>query len=344
MDLEQRLDGRTTLVTGADGFVGSHLVDELLSHGCEVHALTRATSSCGLRNIDHNLDEITLHRGDLRDKKSIRTALSALEGSGDIIIFHLGAQSNVGESWERPFETVETNVIATLNLLQSCIDLDLDVSAFDMAGTSEEYGDVDGKAGAVELDEDSPTRPKSIYATSKLAADFLTKNYFDAYGFPGVTTRMFNAFGPRQTPRCITGTVITQALCRDSVELGALHPKRDMLYVEDGILAHIHVALDGEPGSRYVFGYGDTTSIREWVDRILDVGEQEGYWEEVGIESDDDRLRPGKSDVQALLADNSTMNDLSGWEPRVGWDEGIRRTIDWYAENKDRWWTRVDWR
>jgi len=271
----------------------------------------------------------------------------------DIILFHLGAQAHVGESWERPYETIDTNVNGTLNLLQAVVDLDLDLTKFDTAGTSEEYGNIDGKIaekheyiedGRVILSERSPVNPTSVYATSKLAADFLTMNYHDAYGLPGVTTRMFNNYGPRQNPRYITGTIITQALKRDIVELGNLTPRRDMCYVSDGVRGHIHVALNGTPGEEYVYGYGQNISMREWADLLLEIGSEEGYWKKPDIIQREDRFRPGDSDVEELLVGYEKLNAETGWEPEVDWRDGARRTIEWYAANPEKWFGRVDWR
>lgn len=269
------------------------------------------------------------------------------------MIFHLAAQAHVGESWERPYETIQTNVTGTLNLLQSIVDLDLEVAKVDTAGTSEEYGNIDQETrdnhdftddGNIILSERSPVNPKSIYATSKLAADFLTMNYYDAYDVPGVTTRMFNNYGPRQNPRYITGTIITQALEREIVELGNLQPKRDMCYATDGVRGHLHVALEGTPGEQYVYGYGENVSMREWANLILDVGSEADYWERPEIVQREDRFRPGDSDVEELQVGYDKLHEETGWEPRIERREGIRRTIDWYAHNKQKWYGRVDWR
>lgn len=353
MDLEPRLEDRAVFVTGGDGFVGSHLVDKLCDIGADVHILVRATSSGELNNIRHRADEITVHRGDLRDRHSIREALSALKGHDESIIFHLGAQAHVGESWDRPYETIDANIVGTLNLLQAVVDLDLDLHKFDTAGTSEEYGNVKEEMkekheieedGRVLLNERSPVNPTSIYATSKLAADFLTMNFHDAYGLPTVTTRMFNNYGPRQNPRYITGTIITQALERDIVELGNLEPKRDLCYVGDGVRGHLHVALEGNPGEQYVYGYGENISMQDWTEMILEVGSEHGYWDNPEIVQDERRFRPGDSDVEELLVGFEKLNEQTGWEPQVSWEEGIRRTIDWYSQNKSSWYGRVDWR
>ena len=225
-------------------------------------------------------------------------------------VFHLGAQAHVGESWHRPYETVAANVLGTLNLLQSVVDAGLELEKFDTAGTSEEYGNVresvtdhhdfDDEGGLI-LHERSPINPKSIYATAKVAADFLTMNYHDAFGVPGVVTRMFNNYGPRQNPRYVTGTIITQALTRETIELGALEPLRDFCFCTDGVRGHLTVAAQGTPGDVYVYGQGENISMRDWVDLILRVGEAEGFWPgDREVVSTPARHRPGSSEVMAL--------------------------------------------
>jgi len=353
LDLEAELEKRPVFVTGANGFIGSHLVDTLIDYNANVHAFVRATSSGELNNIRQHSEDITVHRGDLRDKHSVDQALSAMEEYNDTLIFHLAAQAHVGESWERPYDTVDTNITGTLNLLQAVVDLDLDINKFDTAGTSEEYGNINPEHhenheyaddNQVILSERSPVNPKSIYATSKLAADFLTMNYYDAYDLPGVTTRMFNNYGPKQNPRYITGTIITQALERDTVELGNLKPRRDMCYATDGVRGHLHVALEGSPGEQYVYGYGENISMCEWANLILEVGNGNGYWDNPEIIQRDDRYRPGDSDVEELLVGYKKLNEETGWEPEVSWHEGVLKTIDWYANNRQQWYGRVDWR
>jgi len=353
MNLARQIADRTVFVTGADGFVGSHLVERLVECDANVHAFVRASSSGGLRNVGHLEGDLTVHRGDLRDRHSIRRALRALGERSGVLVFHLGAQAHVGESWERPYETVDVNVNGTVHLLQGIVDLDLDVSRVVTAGSSEEYGGFDParvdhydrhEDGSVVLDERSPVEPRSIYATSKLAADCLTMNYHQAYGLPGVTNRMFNNYGPRQNPRYITGTVITQALERDVVELGNLESARDMCYVSDGVRGHLHVGLEGTAGERYVFGYGESVSMREWVELILDVGRREGYWEDVEVVQRAERYRPGSSEVESLLVSYDKLHEETGWEPTVSRREGLRQTIEWYAANRKRWRHLVDWR
>jgi dTDP-glucose 4,6-dehydratase len=348
-------EGRTCLVTGADGFMGSHLTDALVHIGAEVVAFVRATSSGALNNIGHLRPQLRdVKFADLTDKTSIDFLVRDLARAGEKpYVFHLGAQAHVGESWHRPYETVMANMVGTLNLLQSVVDHGLEVEKFDTAGTSEEYGNVReavahhhdyDELGSLILHERSPLNPKSIYATSKVAADFLTMNYHDAYGVPALVTRMFNNYGPRQNPRYVTGTIITQALEREQVELGQLEPLRDFCFCTDGVRGHLTVTAHGIPGDVYVYGQGENISMDDWAKLILRVGEEAGYWP-AGREvvSTAARFRPGASEVMALRVGFEKLHKETGWQPRISWEEGARRTIAWYAANRDRWIGRVDW-
>jgi dTDP-glucose 4,6-dehydratase len=269
-------------------------------------------------------------------------------------VFHIGAQAHVGESWHRPYETMMANTMGTLNLLQSLVDHGVELEKFDTAGTSEEYGNVResvahhhdfDEAGSLVLHERSPINPKSIYATSKVAADFLTMNYHDAYGIPAITTRMFNNYGPRQNPRYVTGTIISQALSRPEIELGALEPLRDFCFTTDGVRGHLTVAAKGVPGDVYVYGQGENISMADWTQKILDIGADQGFWpNDRHIVTNESRLRPGVTDVMALRVGHEKLTRETGWQPKVSWDEGVLRTIQWYAANRDRWIGRVDWR
>jgi dTDP-glucose 4,6-dehydratase len=344
---------RTCLVTGADGFMGSHLTEALVALDANVHAFVRATSSGALNNIGHLRRQIAVHFADLTDRTSVDYLIKDLRKADDRpYVFHLGAQAHVGESWHRPYETVMANTVGTLNLLQSVVDHGLELEKFDTAGTSEEYGNVresvahhhdfDEEGGLI-LHERSPLNPKSVYATSKVAADFLTMNYHDAFGLPGVVTRMFNNYGPRQNPRYITGTIITQALERERIELGQLDPMRDFCFCTDGVRGHLAVAAHGIPGDLYAYGQGKNISMGDWAALILRVGEEEGHWSGREIVSVPERFRPGASDVMALRVGYEKLNRETGWEPTVSWEEGVARTIAWYAANRDRWLGRVDW-
>lgn len=352
-DFSHHYADRTVVVTGADGFMGSHLTEALVALGARVRAFVRATSSGALNNIGHLRGRIEVSFADLTDRTSVDYFVRDLLRAEDRpYIFHLGAQAHVGESWHRPYETVMTNTVGTLNLLQSIVDNGLELEKFDTAGTSEEYGnpresvahhhDFDDN-GSLILHERSPINPKSIYATSKVAADFLTMNYHDAFGVPGVVTRMFNNYGPRQNPRYVTGTIITQALTRPVVELGQLDPLRDFCFCCDGVRGHLMVAAQGTPGDVYVYGQGTNISMRDWAELILRVGRDLGYWEERELVSVPTRFRPGASEVMALRVGYEKLNRETNWEPLVSWEDGVARTIAWYTENRDRWIGRVDW-
>jgi len=353
-DFGEIFGGRTVLVTGADGFMGSHLTDALVELGAHVHAFVRATSSGALNNLGHLRGRLKVHFADLTDKTSVDYLVRELKDAPDRpYVFHLGAQAHVGESWHRPYETVMANTVGTLNLLQSIVDWGLELEKFDTAGTSEEYGNVrdtvahhhdfDEQGGLI-LHERSPLNPKSIYATAKVAADFLTMNYHDGFGLPGVVTRMFNNYGPRQNPRYVTGTIITQALERPEIELGALEPLRDFCFCSDGVRGHLTVAAHGTPGDVYVYGQGENISMADWSALILRVGAENGYWPaDREIVTTPSRLRPGVTDVMALRVGYEKLHGETGWEPLVSWEEGVLRTIAWYAESRERWIGRVDW-
>lgn len=352
-ELGDAFAGRTVLVTGADGFMGSHLTEALVALGATTHVLVRATSSGALNNLGHLRHRLTVHWGDLTDRRAVDRAVQAIGPAQDPpFVFHLGAQAHVGESWSRPYETVAANVVGTLNLLQSIVDHGLEIERLSTSGTSEEYGNVQDGAreqhsfdadGGLVLHEHSPINPKSVYATSKLAADFLTQNYADAYELPAVVTRMFNNYGPRQNPRYVTGTIITQALERERVELGNLEPRRDFCYCADGVRAHLLVALHGPQTGVYCFGQGSSISIGDWASLILRLGEEAGFWSGRELVVSADRFRPGASDVMALRADSSLLQGKTGWHPLLTWEEGLRRTVAWYAAHPERWRGRVDW-
>ncbi len=340
------------LVTGADGFLGSHLTELLVSLGARVSILVRRPAH-KLRHISHLQDRLRIFQGDIRDYMQVHAAVSALRDDPESIIFHLAAHTHVGESWEYPAETLRTNILGTVNLLWAIRETGVRLHRFAYVGSSEEYGAFDQRRcagyhrlddGKILLNETAPINPKNVYATSKVAADFLTHNFFDAYGIPAVVSRMFNVFGPRQNPRFITGTVITQALDRDTVVIGKPEGLRDFTYVDDAIAGLVSVAACGEPGEAYVIGQGENISIGDWAELILEVGRREGFWGKRRLLSRRDRFRPGRTDEEELLADATRLRRLCGWEPTVSWEEGVTRTIRWYAEHRAFWEGLVDWR
>lgn len=346
-DIAGEFNGRTVFITGADGFVGSHLIDKLVEFGADIRVFIQSSAHNPIANIAHHINKLKILRGDITDRHSINIALKTLKDSQDKpIIFHLAAQAHVGESWERPLETLMTNTVGTYNILQAIRDSDIDIYKFDYAGTAEEFGNnpqMINSSDIVHLDEESPVNPTSIYATSKLAGDFLTLNFYHAYGLPAVVVRMFNHFGPRQSPRYVTGTIITQALIRDQIVLGNLEPRRDFVYVEDGVDAHTNIAAFGKPGETYCYGHGKDISIKDWAELIVKVGKEMGIWGDKTIVSSPERFRPGKSDVLRLKVRYKKLNELTGWKPKTSWEEGMSKTIKWYAENQSKWVGLKDW-
>ena len=349
-----QFSGRTVLVTGADGFMGSHLTEALVAAKADVHVFIRATSSGEMKNIGHLLRKVKVYRGDLADPHSVRLAIRKLkkDSRDKPIIFHLGAQAHVGESWQRPYETFQVNTIGTLNILQSIVDEDLDIQKLDFAGTSEEFGNMVeemkdlytfNKDGIIIFNERSPLNPESPYAVSKVAGDFICKNFYNGYGLPIVVTRMFNNYGPCQSPRYVTGTIITQALSKKDVLLGALEPTRDFTYVLDGVRGHLYATIKGKAGQTYSYGYGQDISIGDWAKFIIKVGASEGYWSGVSVKEDKSRLRPGKTDLMRLGVDYGKIKRETGWGPMYDREYGVRETIKYYAENRDKWWGRIDW-
>ncbi len=169
-------------------------------------------------------------------------------------------------------------------------------------------------------------------------------NYFDAFGVPGVVTRMFNNYGPRQNPRYVTGTIMTQALTRESIELGNLEPLRDFCFCTDGVRGHLTVAAQGSPGDVYVYGQGENISMRDWAESILRIGAEQGFWPaDRQLATVPERLRPGSSDVLALRVGHEKLTAETGWHRRSRGRTGVLQTIRWYAENRERWIGRVDW-
>ena len=252
--------------------MGSHLTDALVALGANVHAFVRATSSGALNNIAHLRGQLKVHFADLTDKHSIDLLVrqELLDAPDRPFVFHLGAQAHVGESWHRPYETVMTNTSGrstcssrsstTASSWRSSTPPAPPRSTGTSASPSPHHHDFDDEGGLI-LHERSPINPKSVYATAKVAADFLTLNYHDAYGLPGHRHADVQQLRPAQNPRYVTGTIITQALEREEVELGALEPLRDFCFCTDGVRGHLAVTAHGMPGQHYVYGQGANISM-----------------------------------------------------------------------------------
>jgi NAD dependent epimerase/dehydratase len=320
------LRGKRVLVTGADGFIGSHLVEALLDEGCEVRAFVYYNSFGSLGWLDTlpraTRDAVAIFAGDVRDPNGVRTALA-----GQDVVFHLAALIGIPFSYHSPDSYVETNIRGTLNILQAARDHGTERVV--VTSTSEVYG----TARYVPIDEDHPLQGQSPYSATKIGADKIAESFHLAFGLPVVTARPFNTYGPRQSARAIIPTIITQALAGTGrIELGALSPTRDLTYVADTCAGFLALAgCDDAVGRVVNIGSGAEISVGDLAKLI---GELIGV--SFDIVSSDDRLRPQGSEVERLLADISLVREITGWEPRVPLREGLARTIEWFGDDANR--------
>jgi len=313
---------KPVLITGAGGFIGSHLVETLAQSGAQVRALVRYNSrgDWGLLKLlpAELLDSIEVIAGDFRELTTIK---SAMEGVSHV--FHLGALIAIPYSYVHPAEVVETNVIGTLNVLLA--GRELGTKRIVHTSTSEVYG----TAMRVPIDEGHPLQGQSPYSASKIGADKIAESFYLSYNLPVVTLRPFNTYGPRQSTRAVIPTIITQALTQEVVRLGNLEAKRDLTYVSDTVAGFLKAGSTPDvEGQTFNLGVGAEITIGELADKIIQL-----VGRPVQIEIDPSRLRPEKSEVQRLLSDNTQARLRLGWEPRVSFDEGLGRTIEWVREH-----------
>lgn len=314
--------GKRVLVTGAGGFIGSHLVESLLAQGATVRAFVRYNSRADngfLSQIDPSLlTEIEVIAGDLRDSHAIHHAVSGMD-----IVFHLGALIAIPYSYQHPREVIETNITGTLNVLLACLESNTERVIH--TSTSEVYG----TARYVPMDEKHPLQGQSPYSASKIGADKLAESFYCSYELPVITVRPFNTFGPRQSARAVIPTIITQALTQDVIHLGSVDTKRDFTYVADTVNGFIRAAqAEGIEGQTFNLGTGSEVSIEELAQKIIaQIGRP------VKVESEAERIRPGKSEVLRLLSDNRLALETLCWHPEVSMDDGLANTIDWIRHN-----------
>jgi NAD dependent epimerase/dehydratase len=310
------------LVTGAGGFIGSHLVERLVEAGASVRAFVRynSRSDPGLLRMasPETVSKLELIGGDLRDLDAVRKAVKGCE-----YVFHLGALISIPYSYLHPTEVAESNFIGTLNVLMACRDFS--IKRLIHVSTSEVYG----TALTNMIDESHPLQGQSPYSASKIGADKMAESFHCAYELPVVTVRPFNTYGPRQSARAVIPTIITQAIAKKSIYLGSLSAIRDFTYVDDTVNGFLCAAVANDvDGCTFNLGTGNAISIGELSERIIQkVGTQ------VKVEVEQSRLRPQKSEVKRLLSDNSQARERLDWCPLVSLDDGLEKTISWIREN-----------
>jgi NAD dependent epimerase/dehydratase len=322
--MSESVTGKTVFVTGADGFIGSHLVELLVEAGAKVRALVYYNSwnELGwLKDIPVKvLAEVELIRGDIRDSDHMRELVKGCD-----YVLHLSSLIAIPYSYHAPRSYVDTNVTGALNILQACRESDT-LTRLVHVSTSETYG----SAQYVPIDELHPLVGQSPYSASKIAADKMAESYYLSFGLPVVTARPFNTFGPRQTARAVIPTIASQlAAGKQQLHLGALSPTRDFNFVTDTARGMLALALcPGAEGEVVNIGSGDEWSIAETVNMLCKI-----HGREVEILTDEDRIRPEKSEVSRLLADNSVISRLTGWTSEVSFQDGLERTYRWVEKN-----------
>jgi len=312
-----RMAGKIVLVTGADGFIGSHLTEMLVRSGARVRALSLYNSfnSWGwLEDIDC-LDRIEVTSGDIRDPHFVKSVTKGVD-----TVFHLAALIAIPYSYVAPESYVSVNVSGTLNLLQAAREAG--VSRFLHTSTSEVYG----TARFVPIHEGHPLQAQSPYSATKIAADALAYSYFSAFGLPVTIVRPFNTYGPRQSARAVIPTVMTQILSgQRAIRLGSLHPTRDFNYVEDTCRGFLQLAeCDAAVGETVNVGSNHEISIGDLVGMI-----QEVLGSKAAVESEDQRVRPERSEVERLWCDNTRVRALTRFEPQIPLRMGLERTAAW---------------
>lgn len=321
------IDATTTiLVTGADGFIGSHLTETLVRQGFKVRAFTYYNSFNSWGWLDQCSEDIKGHfevfPGDIRDPHGVREAMKGCDA-----VLHLAALIAIPFSYHSPDTYLDTNTKGTLNVLQAARDLG--VARIIHTSTSEVYG----TARFVPITEEHPLQGQSPYSATKIAADQLAYSFYSSFDLPVVTVRPFNTYGPRQSARAVIPTIITQiANGERSIKLGAITPTRDFSYVQDTVAGFI-AALNGQSGLGEVINIGSNFEIS-----IGDTGQLIAECMGVPIElvSDEKRMRPANSEVERLWADNSKAKEIFGWQPTYGGLDGFKRglieTIDWFTQ------------
>ncbi len=313
------------LVTGADGFIGSHLVEELVKQGKKVKAFCfyNSFNSWGwLDTLPKNiLSEVEIFTGDIRDPNGVR---SALKGNDEV--YHLAALIAIPYSYHSPDSYIDTNIKGTLNILQAAKDFG--INRVLVTSTSEVYG----TASYVPIDEAHPRQPQSPYSASKIGADSIAESFYRSFNLPVTIVRPFNTYGPRQSARAIIPTIITQLLDgKNELKLGDLRPTRDFLYVKDTVKGFIGIGNSQELiGHDCNIATNSEISMQSLVENLIALINPGAI-----IVQETERLRPEKSEVFRLYGDNKKIIQLTDWAPKYTLEEGLRETIDWFSDKKN---------
>jgi NAD dependent epimerase/dehydratase len=324
MSQDVAISGKKIVVTGAGGFIGSHLVETLVTAGASVTAVVRYNSNSQIGNLgflDRKVrNEIRIASGNVEDSDFMYRTIE-----GQVIVLHLAALIAIPYSYEAPRSYVRANIEGTLNVLEAARRYN--VSRVVHTSTSEVYG----TALRVPIDETHPLQGQSPYSASKIAADKLAESYYRSFGTPAVTVRPFNTFGPWQSARAFIPTIISQALSRDEIRLGSLTPERDMTYVSDTVAGFIAAATTpGIEGLTINLGTGKTYSVGWFAERLLSLM---GITKPIVQEKQ--RMRPELSEVLKLVSDNTLALKAMNWSPKVTLDDGLRQTIAFIRANRD---------
>lgn len=329
------LSNQQVLVTGAGGFIGSHLVEALVEQGCRVRAMVKYNSRNDWGNLE-NLpaqiqNQIEILSGDITDPFFVREAVKDCRA-----VFHLAALIGIPYSYIAPQHYVNVNVQGTLNVLEACRTEGVEKLVH--TSTSETYG----TARYTPIDEAHPLQGQSPYSASKIAADKMAESYYLSFGLPVATIRPFNTFGPRQSARAIIPTIISQALknrnTHEPIKVGSLTPMRDFTFVKDTVAGFIRVAeCDNSVGEVINVGSGQTQTIGETLNLILKIIGQP----DMPVVTEEQRVRPEKSEVGLLLAHNQKAKDLLGWEPRYTFQEGLALTVEQIEQSLGQYKTEI---
>jgi len=315
-------EGKKVLVTGAGGFIGSHLVERLVDLGANVRGFVHYNSlgRWGWLDDSSKKDHVEVIVGDIIDHDSVRNAVKGVE-----VVFHLAALIGIPYSYQAPSSYVQTNVVGTLNVLQA--SLATKVEKVVHTSTSEAYG----SAQYVPIDENHPLQGQSPYSATKIGADKLAESFFRSFELPVATIRPFNTYGPRQSARAIIPTVISQALTQSKLRLGNLTPTRDLNFVSDTVEGFLHVASEAKAVGEVInIGNGKEISIGDLAQKIIKL-----MGKNVSIVSESQRERPEASEVDRLCANISKARMLLDWEPKYSLDDGLSKTIAWVESNID---------